>query len=303
MNAMSIPPLNPVGIKRLGRQSAYVDACPVDGSTRTIAPLIGSFTYRSPSGPTVLPEAAVRPLKSRCGPEGAAPAEAAATPIHTAASSAAAAVRCFLTCILILPLVVFPPGDRCPPPRRLHLRRRCPPPRRSRRRAGPRGTRGGAPLRGSARRRRRRFRGSRRARRAHSCGATPRRAARSRSSSVRARRGARPVPASRRVAGSRMSPSSLPFLLDEEDATRRAARPNRRNHPFWDPLLPVFDEGEASRRGDGLTAGAGVELAQQRRDVAVDGPRRDVEALRDRRVRVPIGEEPQHFELPGRQAR
>src|SRR5262249_12925410 len=85
------------------------------------------------------------------------------------------------------------------------------------------------------------------------------------------------------------------------DATTRAAPADRRNHPFWEPLLPIFDEAEAPSPGDGLAAGAGIELAQERRDVAVDRPRRDVEALRDRLVRLPLGEQSQDFELPRRQ--
>ena len=60
MNATSIAP--PSGITHGGRQFANEVRAPLSASTRQIVPLAGSGTYSAPSGPTVLPEPAARPV-------------------------------------------------------------------------------------------------------------------------------------------------------------------------------------------------------------------------------------------------
>src|SRR3954453_71533 len=60
MNATSIAP--PSGITLPGRQLANVVFVPLFASTRQILPLVGSGRYSAPSGPTVLPEPAARPV-------------------------------------------------------------------------------------------------------------------------------------------------------------------------------------------------------------------------------------------------
>jgi hypothetical protein len=102
-----------------------------------------------------------------------------------------------------------------------------------------------------------------------------------------------------------------------------AARPDQRDEPG--PAEPVRDHldevipadqlgaqarqpdgdrpdraGEGRHRGEGAPVGR-CELAEQRRDVGLDGPHRDVQLGGDLGVAQPLADERQHLRFPGRQ--
>lgn len=67
-------------------------------------------------------------------------------------------------------------------------------------------------------------------------------------------------------------------------------------------LVPVLELAELGQRGQGVSIGR-VEFAQQRRDMALDRPDRDVQPAGDLRVRQVPAHGGQHLGLPGRDLR
>ena len=175
-------------------------------------------------------------------------------------------------------------------------RRRCRRPSRSRRREGRRQRRDAEPPPGSTPRRCRRCRCVRRAPRATSCESTRfpppcvtasrrERAAASRSSSSDGQAvGAGPP---------RTSALSPPVAeLDVLDGMRRRRAASSARLPrLAAERYPSCDELEAPGRSDGLDPRPGVELAEDRRHVVVDGSPRDHEPVRDLCVPQALREE------------
>ena len=122
-----------------------------------------------------------------------------------------------------------------------------------------------------------------------------------RSSAPPLRRDPRPS-ASRRAAGSRRSPSGLLLVvIDALDGRATGGCPNRRNYLGFAPALPVLEQREAAGDGDRLAARVRVELAEDCRDVVVDGAGREKQPLGDLCIAKPVGEETKDVELSGRE--
>ena len=91
--------------------------------------------------------------------------------------------------------------------------------------------------------------------------------------------------------------------VDAFDARRPGARANRRNCLGCARRYRSSSSAERPRRGDCLAARPRVELAQDRRDVVVDGAAREHEALGDLGVAQAVGDQREHLELARRQLR